>query len=1261
MRLLDHLELDCDPVGQSPIELVWLKRPLTLYGSNQSGSGAPLARQASLQADSQTRRLYASQIRTDLSSTPSTVSSVEQQHPHFSIDDSITFQTHTYRRSTSDDVKAELVRLSIDQVRRQHSAEYVCKATNQYGTDEKVIKLLVQEPPEPVQEINVIQVESRSATLSWFAPFNGNSPITSYLVEWIQIEQPTMSREPSIVAPIKAAKWAQMTVQQASASIGPLQPMTNYEVRVRAQNQFGMSPLMHATSSSGFVLVSTLEEPPSSPPSDIRALAVSSSCIQLSWAPPRSTMNGADPFGSSRFSVKGYYLGYRPSSSNDSYIFKTVSLAGNMQEEINSKPSGGHLLASTESYHKHNRSSFDQEGNLTAVQTAEKSRLKVLIEDLRRSTKYTIIVQAFNSAGPGPQSDPIEAKTLLDDPPPAPQVRFGLITYTSIELQWSFLVQSALDSHSKLLVIDQQVPMPAIDGYLLYYRRTSSISGETTESSWLEKRLNSETHTLLPSSPSGSSIHKVPEYSLVERHSVISSDSSSSMAQNNPFNQALQPNTSLAHRSFRFILDQLSCGSPYQLYLVAYNSIGTGQPSQIMRTKTRGSTPSAPRKDDYIVQINSTMIQLNFDAWQDGGCSIINYEVKYKQVMSASLDVITSEPILTEPVQKYTGVSVNNLEEQLKWILVSSNISPEQQNLDIRDLKPETWYTLSTKAESAAGKTEAQYTFITLDRFGQVSLRALESTPSNLPSFFRSSSGSVVIRSLLANFTSASGHISPLIVGSCLCLMVLIVCSIFILRRNQANSAHIHGVHSNRRDNFGSEASKSDIENMSSFDSQGHYGISHYQQPDHLHMQLAQSGSTMRKQGNLSTSPHSIQHEHCSANGSSPCKTTTTVVTNSTSSNESNLRSESQDRVVLPIGYQNLADDQVDSRFTLQESSCQVANDYCLSPRALLCESSPSTKFAPLSRDNDWNGPVSRFRTLPHPGNMNRPVSTFLSSNQPARIICHQQQESNRHDCNSNMDQQQQLYSKFKLMCTSNSHYNLFRDGQLDLNVQVPKLQQAQDIVDRNLQINLTTLVNQQKLLNQVYSDDREQQSMKSRAIEFINGDQQTIDNLLNQSTGVSQPNQDCQRQIFDTREDLPRLNFSCNQTNYLEQQHTSEPISYSGFSGPINSHVNGSTTTYTINSSSQQSNSSAFQIGDNAEDQQLIDIANGNQNIANNQAQCPTNVKLNSKSFHGGGGCPVGHLTSATQATQTNLPPSQGQPTNEQSDYALPFPPKWV
>ena len=81
--------------------------------------------------------------------------------------------------------------------------------------------------------------------------------------------------------------------------------------------------------------------------------------IILFQTPPRDQWNGQ---------LKGYYIGYQVASSKEPYSFKTVEFSKQGEEEYR-------------------------------------------LTNLQRATEYRVIVQAFNSAGSGPASQDVVAKT----------------------------------------------------------------------------------------------------------------------------------------------------------------------------------------------------------------------------------------------------------------------------------------------------------------------------------------------------------------------------------------------------------------------------------------------------------------------------------------------------------------------------------------------------------------------------------------------------------------------------------------------------------------------------------------------------------------------------------------------------------------------------------------------------------------------------------------------------------------------------------
>lgn len=139
--------------------------------------------------------------------------------------------------------------------------------------------------------------------------------------------------------------------------------MTYYQIRVFAVNSVGKSE------ASEVAHFRTDEEAPGGPPLHIKAQATSSKSLKISWEPPRKDQHFGD--------IRGYYVGYKVSGSEtEAYVYKTLEV-----EERG----------------------FTEESQLTG---------------LKRFTKYSVIVQAFNSKGAGPASEEIVAQTLQNGESP---------------------------------------------------------------------------------------------------------------------------------------------------------------------------------------------------------------------------------------------------------------------------------------------------------------------------------------------------------------------------------------------------------------------------------------------------------------------------------------------------------------------------------------------------------------------------------------------------------------------------------------------------------------------------------------------------------------------------------------------------------------------------------------------------------------------------------------------------------------------------
>lgn len=93
---------------------------------------------------------------------------------------------NNYRISIAEMKTDEGVRsqLSISRTDRHDSGKYRCVGENQFGRSEHLIFLAVQESPDAPTSLEVLEVKSRTVKLSWKRPYDGNSPVLSYLVQY---------------------------------------------------------------------------------------------------------------------------------------------------------------------------------------------------------------------------------------------------------------------------------------------------------------------------------------------------------------------------------------------------------------------------------------------------------------------------------------------------------------------------------------------------------------------------------------------------------------------------------------------------------------------------------------------------------------------------------------------------------------------------------------------------------------------------------------------------------------------------------------------------------------------------------------------------------------------------------------------------------------------------------------------------------------------------------------------------------------------
>lgn len=201
--------------------------------------------------------------------------------------------------------------LSIKRTERADTALFTCVATNSFGSDDSSINMIIQEVPEMPYALKVLDKSGRSVQLSWAKPYDGNSPLIRYIIEF---KRSQLSWEKDIDRVIVPGHTNEAQVQKLS-------PATTYNIRIIAENDIGVSD------SSDVVTIITAEEAPSGRPQNIKIDPISQTALRVSWKPPpRGEWNG---------DISGYYVGHKLTGANSSYVFEQVNFPSEEGKELN--------------------------------------------------------------------------------------------------------------------------------------------------------------------------------------------------------------------------------------------------------------------------------------------------------------------------------------------------------------------------------------------------------------------------------------------------------------------------------------------------------------------------------------------------------------------------------------------------------------------------------------------------------------------------------------------------------------------------------------------------------------------------------------------------------------------------------------------------------------------------------------------------------------------------------------------------------------
>ncbi|XP_017765729.1 PREDICTED: Down syndrome cell adhesion molecule-like protein Dscam2 [Eufriesea mexicana] len=276
---------------------------------------------------------------------------------------------------------------------REDSARYFCIASNAYGRDEMTIHLYIQEPPDFPRNLHVIEKGSRYINISWTTSQDGNSPITQYIIEYKTDTE------------VWHDHTFHMTVPgtQAHAHVSSLRPAVSYQFRIYAENELGRSQ------ASDILETTTEGEKPSGPPRNLKVDPVSSTEFNVTWDPPDHDLWNGE--------ILGYHIGYKEHRlAADQYTYRTVE-----------------RRISTASV------------ALGLARTSMPGR-QYQLTNLKKFTRYSVVVQAYNVLGQGPMTPEVVATTLEDVPSSPPQdIRCAALSSQSLQISWDAPPDSSLN------------------------------------------------------------------------------------------------------------------------------------------------------------------------------------------------------------------------------------------------------------------------------------------------------------------------------------------------------------------------------------------------------------------------------------------------------------------------------------------------------------------------------------------------------------------------------------------------------------------------------------------------------------------------------------------------------------------------------------------------------------------------------------------------------------------------------------------------
>uniref|UniRef100_A0AAR2JCZ7 Contactin 3b n=1 Tax=Pygocentrus nattereri TaxID=42514 RepID=A0AAR2JCZ7_PYGNA len=372
--------------------------------------------------------------------------------------------------------------LMIRNIQLHHGGKYVCIIDTDVESLSVDAVLIVKGPPGPPDTVLVEEITDSTAQLTWSPGRDNGSPITGYIIQArtaFTVGWQAVDTVPEVI-----------NGNTLTATVVDLNAWVEYEFRVVASNSVGMGEPSPPSAKTR-----TEDSIPDTAPTDVGGGGGTKSELVITWEPVPEELQNGEGFG--------YIIAFRPmgmvtwtravisAPSVARYVFRNDTLPPFSPFDVkvgafNKRGEGPFSSIATvfsaeevpsmapERVVARSLSASDIEVNWDAVQSSPErvlgyevvyweddtkpdtvGRVRISgnstaanVSGLEGNTLYFLAVCAFNTAGTGPQSVPVNATTKKPPPGQPPQnVEWSLIG-SQLTLQWDPVI--ALDTESEV-------------------------------------------------------------------------------------------------------------------------------------------------------------------------------------------------------------------------------------------------------------------------------------------------------------------------------------------------------------------------------------------------------------------------------------------------------------------------------------------------------------------------------------------------------------------------------------------------------------------------------------------------------------------------------------------------------------------------------------------------------------------------------------------------------------------------------------------